>query len=61
MRRDQLRQFVFMTLLSLCLPGSVNASPADKDEIEQAMEAIGSGSTSDLKNHLFADDLTVLD
>jgi hypothetical protein len=61
MRRDQIRQFVFMTLLSLCLPGSVYASPADKDEIEQAMAAIGSGSTADLKRRLFADGLTVLD
>jgi Zn-dependent protease with chaperone function len=69
MRRHHLRQFVFITLLSLCLalclPGSVNArsadKPAEKNEIEQALTAIGSGSAADLKSRLFTNRLTVLD
>lgn len=61
MRRHHLRQFVFITLLSLYLAGSVNANPAGKDEIEQVIAAIGSGPAADLKSRLLADRLTVLD
>lgn len=61
MRRHHLRQFVFITLLSLCLPGSVHAKPAEQNEIEQALTDIGSGSAADLKSRLFTNRLTVLD
>ena len=61
MSRRQLRQFLCVSLLSLCLPVSVNAKPADKDEIEQVLAALGSGSSADLKGRLFAGPLTVLD
>jgi Zn-dependent protease with chaperone function len=60
MRRHHLRQFVFITLLSLYLAGSVNANPAGKDEIEQVIAAIGSGSAAEMKSRLLTDRLTVL-
>jgi Zn-dependent protease with chaperone function len=51
--------------LALCPAGGVNAKsagkPAEKNEIEQALTAIGSGSAADLKSRLFTSRLTVLD
>ena len=65
MRRQHLRQFVLITLLSLGLLGSVQArhaaEPAEKNEIEQALTDIGAGSAADLKSRLFTNPLTVYD
>lgn len=64
MRRPNFRQFVvftFMSLMSLCWAVSVNAKPADKDEIEQALAAIGSGGSSsaeEMKRRLFTYNIT---
>lgn len=60
MRRPNFRQFVIITLMSLCLAISVNAKPTDKDEIEQALAAIGSGSAEELKRRLFTYSITVV-
>ncbi len=60
MLRQQLRKFFFNTLLSICLLGIVNAKPADKDEVEQALVFIGSGSAEELKGRLFTDRITFL-
>jgi Peptidase family M48 len=59
MRNRHFRQFVSMTLLSLCLASNVNAKSADQDEIEQALAAIGSGSAEELKSRLFTHSITV--
>jgi Zn-dependent protease with chaperone function len=61
MSRRQLRRFILVSLLSICLPVSVNARPADNDEIEQVLAALGSGSSAELKSRLFAAPLTTLD
>ena len=50
--------FVLLALLSLCLPGVVNAGFAGKDEIEEVLAAIGTGSVSELKSRLFTDNIT---
>lgn len=62
MRRPNFRQFVVITLMSLCWVVSVNAKPADKDEIEQALTAIigsnGSASAEEMKGRLFTYNIT---
>jgi hypothetical protein len=58
MRRQHFRQFVLITLLSFCLAGSVNANAADKDEIEEVLAAIGSGSAEEMKRRLFTHEIT---
>lgn len=59
MHRQHFQQFVVITLLFLCLTGSVNAWPADQEEIEQALAALGSGSAEELKSRLFTHSITV--
>ena len=61
MSRLQLRRFILVAILSIWLPVKVNAGPADKDEIEQVLAALGSGSSADLLSRLFAAPLTALD
>lgn len=58
MRALHFRQFVLITLLSLCWAGSVNANAADKDEIEEVLAAIGSGSAEEMKRRLFTHEIT---
>jgi hypothetical protein len=58
MRTKHFRQFVLITLLSLCWAGSVNANAADKDEIEEVLAAIGSGSAEEMKRRLFTHEIT---
>jgi hypothetical protein len=60
MLTQRLRKFFFGTLLSLCVASIVNARPADKDEVEQALAFIGSGSAEELKARLFTDHITFL-
>jgi Zn-dependent protease with chaperone function len=60
MRKLQFRQFVGITLMSLCLTARIQATPTDKDEIEQALAAIGSGSAEELKRRLFTYNITVV-
>jgi Zn-dependent protease with chaperone function len=56
--RNQLLRLSLLALLSLHLPGSVNANP---DEIAEALAAVGAGSVSELKSRLFTNSLTVFD
>src|SRR5436853_5445728 len=64
MRRQHFRQFFFITLLSLCLAGIVNAKSTakrdDKSEIEQALTTVGTGSAGEVKSRLFTERITVL-
>jgi Peptidase family M48 len=59
MRNQHFRQFISVTLLSLCLVSIVSAKSADNDELEQALAAIGSGSAEELKSRLFIHSITV--
>lgn len=61
MIRQLLRRFAFTTLLFICLAGIVNGKPADQDEVEQALSAIGSGSAPELNGRLFTHRITVWD
>lgn len=46
-------------MLPLCLVSIVSAKSADKDELEQAQAAIGSGSAEELKSRLFIHSIIV--
>jgi len=59
MRRLHFWQFALITLLLLCLAGSANGKFTNKDEIDEALIAIGSGSTEDMKSRLFTHSFTV--
>ncbi len=61
MRRLHFRQFVVIALMSLCVTAGANATPADKDEINQVLADIGAGPAEVLKNRLITDQITVLD
>ncbi len=64
MRRQHFRQFIFISLLSLCLANIVNAKspdkPAGKNEIEQALTTVGTGTAEEMKSRLFTYSITVL-
>lgn len=55
-----IRQLVIITLFSLSLSNNIQAQPVDKNEIEQALAAIGSGSAEELKGRLFTHSVTFL-
>ena len=56
-----IRQLVCLTLLSLSSSGIVNGTSSNKDEVELALAAIGSGSAEELKIRLFTYQITVFD
>ena len=58
MRRLHSRQIVFIILLALSLASRVNGKSTDKDEIEQALKAIASGSAAEMKSRLFTHSIT---
>ena len=61
MLKPGIRQLAFLSLLSLCWSGIVNGKSSDKDEVEQALAAIGSGSAAELKSRIFTDHITFFD
>lgn len=53
--RNRILRLSLLALLSLCLPGSINANP---DEIEEALAAVGTGSAAEMKSRLFIHNIT---
>lgn len=63
MRNQLIRQFTrqipLLALLSFCASGILDGGTGGTNEVEQALAAIGSGSTEELKDRLFTHSITV--
>jgi hypothetical protein len=61
MFKRAIRLLSYLPILTFCLSGIVNGKSSNKDEIEEALASIGSGSAEELKSRIFTFQITVFD